>query len=136
MQAVFVVVRHPTPCHGNKPLGDALGRFPLWHLTASAMSREHLSGGQVVKANPAMLTCNCRRLPELINLPHGQAYLTGVFTLRSREASEIPPSEVSCFVEPALPLTQRLTEVFSDSEKSSAAASSRSSMRWSIWPVF
>lgn len=63
--------------------------------------------------NPAGFDAQiCKRSAGLVNLPHGQAYLTGVSTLRSREASEIPPSEVSCFVKSAKPLTQRLTELW------------------------
>jgi hypothetical protein len=51
-QAAFTVLCCPTPRRGNKPLGDALGRFPLMASTASATSRVHVSGGQVLEGLP------------------------------------------------------------------------------------
>ena len=42
LEAAFVVLRHPSPRRGNKPLCDALGWFPALAPTGEQSSREAL----------------------------------------------------------------------------------------------
>jgi len=69
-------------------------------------------GVKSLKANPAMLTCNCRRLPELINLPHGQALPSGLLKRCASETRMTGNRSGFVFCGSAIPLTQRLTELW------------------------